>query len=235
MQPIMQSLSGAYQALIIGAHGTIGSAFVHALEADSHCARVTAISRSTRPGFSLEDEASMSAMALELQTLGPYDLIIDATGALIIDGHGPEKHLGALDASKLMRSFEVNAIGPALLLKHLSPLLSKNRCIYAKLSARVGSISDNSKGGWYGYRAAKAALNMMLQTAAIEIQRKRPEAIVAALQPGTVASPLSAPFSAGHHTITPETSVAGLLQTLDQLKPVAGAQFYDYKGESIPW
>ena len=133
----------------------------------------------------------MAAAAAELaaQSHGLFHLIIDATGALTIDGQGPEKHMGALNATQLARAFEVNTIGPALLLKHFVPLLAtEQRSIYAKLSARVGSISDNGKGGWYGYRAAKAALNMVLQTAAIEAARKRPQLVVAAMQPGTEAS-----------------------------------------------
>ena len=167
---------------------------------------------------------------------GPFHLIIDATGALTIDGQGPEKRMGALNAAQLARAFEVNTIGPALLLKHFVPLLAtKQRCIYAKLSARVGSISDNRKGGWYGYRAAKAALNMVLQTAAIEAARKRPQLVVAAMQPGTVASSLSAPFVPAQDCLTPVQSVTGLLSALDDLPAQAAAHFVDHKGEAIAW
>ncbi len=167
---------------------------------------------------------------------GPFHLIIDATGALTIDGQGPEKHMEALNATHLARAFEVNTIGPALLLKHFVPLLAtKQRCIYAKLSARVGSISDNRKGGWYGYRAAKAALNMVLQTAAIEAARKRPQLVVAAMQPGTVASSLSAPFVPAQDCLTPVQSVTGLLSALDDLPAQAAAHFVDHKGEAIAW
>lgn len=235
----MQTLGNGYQALVIGAHGTIGSAFVAELQADPHCAHVATVSRSTHPGFALESEAGIEQAAKDVAAQGPFELIIDATGALTIDGHGPEKHLGALNAERLARAFEVNTIGPALLIKHFSPLLSKDRSIFAKLSARVGSITDNHKGGWYGYRAAKAALNMVLQTAAIEIHRKRPDCVVAAMQPGTVQSALSAPFSRGHDTVTPEQSAAGLLAALDALDNTmlanTGAHFIDYKGEPIAW
>ena len=235
----MQSLGNGYKALVIGAHGTIGAAFVDQLEADPACAQVVTISRATHPQFALESEPGIEQTARAVAAQGPFALIIDATGALTIDGHGPEKHLGALNAERLARAFEINTIGPALLIKHFSPLLSKDRSIFAKLSARVGSISDNHKGGWYGYRAAKAALNMVLQTAAIEMSRKRPDGIVAAMQPGTVQSPLSAPFSGGHDTVTPEESAAGLLAALDSLQnppgSPPGAHFIDYKGQSIPW
>jgi NAD(P)-dependent dehydrogenase (short-subunit alcohol dehydrogenase family) len=135
-----------------------------------------------------------------------------------------------------MRSYHLNAVGPALLIKHFVPLLSMGqRVVYAKLSARVGSISDNHKGGWYGYRAAKAGLNMLLQTAAIECARKRPELVMAALQPGTVASALSQPFVASSDAITPDVSVAGLLQALDALPAQGRAHFVDYRGQSIAW
>lgn len=224
-----------FNALVIGSHGTIGAGFVQALKADKNCGHVHQLSRHTHEGFSLENEASIEQAAAQFKAYAPFDLIIDATGSLIIDGVGPEKHLGALNTEHLLRSYQINAVGPALLIKHFSPLMSSPRCIYAKLSARVGSIADNQKGGWYGYRAAKAALNMLLQTAAIEMQRKRPQAIVVALQPGTVASPLSAPFSGGHASITPEESVAGMLATINHLKPQPGAQFFDYRGEKIAW
>jgi NAD(P)-dependent dehydrogenase (short-subunit alcohol dehydrogenase family) len=231
----MDSLGPHYRALVIGASGTIGAAFVSALQTDSHCAQVTELSRRTTPGFTLEDEASIAAAANTLKDQGPFALIIDATGALTIDGVGPEKHLGALDASKLLRSFQVNTVGPALLLKHFLPLLRNERAIFAKLSARVGSISDNQKGGWYGYRASKAALNMMLQTAGIEFARKNKQAVIVALQPGTVASPLSQPFASASHTISAAESASGLLKSIDALEPRSGAHFVDYAGQPIAW
>jgi NAD(P)-dependent dehydrogenase (short-subunit alcohol dehydrogenase family) len=161
--------------------------------------------------------------------------VIDATGALTLDGHGPEKRLADLQAPSLMASMQVNSIGPLLLLRHLSPQLARGeRVIWAKLSARVGSIEDNHKGGWYGYRMAKAALNQGLQCAAIEGTRQRPALVVAALQPGTVASRLSQPFVGD--TATPATeAVRGLLNALDGLAPSGRAHFVDYAGHTIPW
>ena len=219
---------------MLGASGALGSAFVEALQGDAACAEVVGLSRNSQPAFHLEDEASMAAAVASLR--GTFHLIIDATGSLTLDGQGPEKHMGALNAAQLARAFEVNTIGPALLLKHFMPLLAiEQRSIYAKLSARVGSISDNRKGGWYGYRAAKAALNMVLQTAAIEAARKRPQLVVAAMQPGTVASNLSAPFVPAQDCLIPAQSVAGLLSALDELPAQAAAHFVDYKGAAIPW
>jgi NAD(P)-dependent dehydrogenase (short-subunit alcohol dehydrogenase family) len=243
----MESLAPAYRALVLGASGAIGAAFVQALQADPRCAQVQGLSRQSQPllqlpAFQLDDEASIAqaAQSLKAQGGGPYHLIIDATGALVIDGQLPEKRLGELKASTMLRAMQINAIGPALLIKHFAPLLpqgkSGGRCIYAKLSARVGSIGDNRKGGWYSYRAAKAALNMLLQTAALELQRQNPACLVAALQPGTVQSKLSSPFVADPtHALSPATAVQGMLTALDQLSEQSGAQFVDWRGERIVW
>jgi NAD(P)-dependent dehydrogenase (short-subunit alcohol dehydrogenase family) len=225
-----------YKALVIGAHGAIGQAFVQAFQRDSHCLLVETVSRSPGGLFDLYDPASIAAAASQIAASGPFHVIVDATGALIIDGIGPEKTMRALRQESLMRSFQVNAIGPALVLREFAPLLASGRTIYAKLSARVGSIADNKLGGWYGYRASKAALNMLLQTAAIELQRKNPELRVVALQPGTVRSALSKPFAASvESTLAPEESVAGMLSALAALAPRRGAHFIDYRGNEIPW
>jgi NAD(P)-dependent dehydrogenase (short-subunit alcohol dehydrogenase family) len=228
-----------FQALVIGASGAIGQAFTQALSQTPNCTRVVAVSRATHPDFDLRDEASLATLAQTLAASAPYGLIVDATGALTINGRGPEKSLAALDMTQLADAMQINAIAPALLLKYLSPLLPNGHAIYAKLSARVGSISDNRKGGWYGYRASKAALNMLLQTAALELQRKNPQIQVVALQPGTVQSKLSAPFTAGAPNIlSAEQSVSGLLAALAalaSLRPQSGAHFLDYQGKSISW
>jgi NAD(P)-dependent dehydrogenase (short-subunit alcohol dehydrogenase family) len=231
----MRSLRDGYQALVIGASGAIGGAWLQALQADPRCARVMGVSRRGEPALDLEDEASVAACAGALFPLGPFHLVLDATGALTIDGSGPEKRLDELQAPALLRAMRVNAIGPALLLKHLAPLLATGeRVIWAKLSARVGSIEDNRKGGWYGYRASKAALNQLLQTAAIEIARRRPEAVLAALQPGTVRSALSRPF-VGDQAMAPAESAQRLLAVIDDLPATGRAHFVDHQGQAIPW
>ena len=229
----MHSLPEGYRALVIGASGSIGQAFCQALRADPRCSEVQALRRGSSIDWDLGNEASLAALAAQVQ--GPLHLVVDATGALMLDGQGPEKRLQELDAQRLLRSLQLNAVGPALLLRHLSPLLARGeRVIWAKLSARVGSIEDNHRGGWYGYRAAKAALNQLLQTAAIEISRQRPLAVVAALQPGTVRSKLSQPF-VGDDALDPEVSVQGLLQALDAAPATGRAVFLDYRGQPIPW
>jgi NAD(P)-dependent dehydrogenase (short-subunit alcohol dehydrogenase family) len=224
-----------YKALVIGSSGAIGNAFVSAFRLDPNCEFVGTVARSQNSGFDLSNEASVIEQANRCSLKGPFRLIVDATGALTIAGIGPEKSLNALSSEALTKSFQINTIGPALIIKHFAPLLDVRNAIYAKLSARVGSISDNRKGGWYGYRASKAALNMMLQTAAIELQRKRPDLIVAALQPGTVDSALSKPFTANVLTLSPAQSVAGMLSALRELQPKMGAHFVDYQGKEIDW
>jgi NAD(P)-dependent dehydrogenase (short-subunit alcohol dehydrogenase family) len=225
-----------YRALVIGASGAIGGAFVDALRQDGRCLHVEQLSRSDGSGFDLLDPQAIAERAAACALNGPYHLIIDATGGLTIDGAGPEKSLAAINVENLSKAFAVNATGPMLVLRHFAPLLAAGPVVYAKLSARVGSIADNRKGGWYSYRASKAALNMLLQTAAIELQRKNPLLNVVALQPGTVRSRLSQPFSANvPKLLEPAESAAGMLAALRQLSTRQGAYFVDYQGQEIPW
>jgi len=226
-------LRDGYRAAVLGASGAIGQAFVKRLRQDPRCAEVLAITRNWPCPWDLRDEASLAALAAQLH--GPMHLVVDATGALALPEGPPEKRLQELQTDRLQAQFQVNAIGPALLLKHLLPLLARQeRVVWAKLSARVGSIGDNRKGGWYGYRAAKAALNQLLQTAAIEIARQRPQAVLAALQPGTVRSALSQPF-VGEDATDPAQAVEGMLRALDRLEPTGRAQFVDHAGQPVPW
>jgi NAD(P)-dependent dehydrogenase (short-subunit alcohol dehydrogenase family) len=225
-----------YRALVMGSSGAIGAAFLSRLAKDPLCQHVHSLSRSQGLGFDLQDESSLQAAALGCRSFGPFDLIIDATGALTLEGIGPEKALSSLQQDQMQKVFQINTLGPALLIKHFSPQLASGDAIYAKLSARVGSISDNKKGGWYSYRASKAALNMVLQTAAIELQRKNPRLRVVAMQPGTVKSELSKPFTSGLSTLLePDESVQGLLKALKHLEPISGAHFVDHQGQPIPW
>ena len=166
---------------LIGASGGIGAALAEALAGTD----LTALSRSAE-GLDLTDKASVAAIAARID--GPFDLIFDATGALEIDGIGPEKTLDEIDPRAMAAQYAVNAIGPALLLKHFAAKFAKDRrAVFATLSARVGSIGDNRLGGWYGYRAAKAGLNQIVRTAAVEIARRRPKAVVLALHPNLLA------------------------------------------------
>ncbi len=220
------------RAIIAGASGGIGMALVDALKLQE--TRVTALSRHTTPPIFLEEEASIETAAISLDKGDPFDLVVCATGALVIDGRHPERRLQELDPAILARAFAVNAIGPAMLIKYFSPLLPRHgRCVFACLSARVGSIGDNRLGGWYSYRASKAALNQIVRTAAIELGRSRPDAVVLALHPNTVRTALSAPFTKTGQGISPAQSAAMLLETIGRASE-SGA-FLDYAGCSIPW
>ena len=226
----------SYKALVFGASGAIGQAFIQAFEQDPMCTHVESISRSTHPLFDLEREDLLSQLVQSCMPAAPFNIIVDATGALTLNGVGPEKSLSALKQDLMGKAFQINAIGPVMLLRHFAPLLASGPSIYAKLSARVGSISDNKKGGWYGYRASKAALNMFLQTAAIELQRKNPALRVLALQPGTVRSGLSKPFAGSvEHLLEPQESVAGMLTAMKKAPPKQGALFIDYNCQEIGW
>jgi NAD(P)-dependent dehydrogenase (short-subunit alcohol dehydrogenase family) len=221
----------APRSLVIGGTGGIGRALVALI---GEGGAVVALGRSTDPPVELTDEASLAHAAGVLRAQAPFSRIIAATGALTIDGVGPEKRLADLDPGALARAFAVNAVGPALLLKHFSGLLPRSgRCVFATLSARVGSIEDNLLGGWYGYRASKAALNQFVRTAAVEIARKRPEALVLALHPGTVRTALSAPFTGPDQGMTAEESALRLLQVIESA--TQSGVFLDYAGKTIPW
>jgi NAD(P)-dependent dehydrogenase (short-subunit alcohol dehydrogenase family) len=224
------------KALVIGSSGGIGHALVSRLRADAGFDVIATLSR-IEHGFDLGDEASIADATGDLRAKhGAFDLIINAIGALVIDGNLPEKSIKSLSADAMIAQFRVNAIGPALLLKHFHPLLPKQaRSVFASLSARVGSIGDNRLGGWISYRAAKAAQNQIVKTAALEIARTHPEAIVVALHPGTVATRLSQPFSTGHQTVTPDHAAERLLDVIANLRPSQSGGFFSYNGEPIEW
>ena len=190
-------------------------------------------------GLDLADEASIAKVAHRVHQHNiPIRLVIVATGLLHDDeGLQPEKSWRQLDAARLARSFAVNATGPALVAKHFLPLLPREgKAVFAAISAKVGSIGDNRLGGWYGYRAAKAALNQLIHTAAIELQRNRPDAFCVTLHPGTVATPLSAPFTAsGNDPVTAEFAAARLLGVIDNLRAADNGRMLDHTGQPLPW
>ena len=224
-------------AVVIGATGGIGSALTHAL---TQCARYDAViglSRSSTPSLELTSEASIKACAAFIAEQGVPQLIIDATGVLQTESLKPEKSWRELDAAQMAQSFAINAIGPALVMKHFLPLLPRDSsAVFATLSARVGSIGDNRLGGWYSYRASKAALNQLVRTAAIELNRRAPNAICVALHPGTVDTGLSASFvKTGLDVQTPELAAKRLLEVIAKLTAHDSGGFFDYNGETVIW
>ncbi|MGR3433584.1 MAG: SDR family NAD(P)-dependent oxidoreductase [Shimia sp.] len=217
------------RVLVIGASGGIGGAMAAACRARG--ADVVGLSRS-QDGLDVTDPESVERVLGALD--GAFDLIFVATGRLDGAGRAPEKGLRALSAEALVDQFRINAMGPALVLRHAPRLLSRDRRgVLACLSARVGSIGDNRLGGWYSYRAAKAALNQLLHGAALEIARTHPEAIVLALHPGTVATPFTEGYA--RDKLTPEESAAALLDVIAARGPGDSGGFYDWKGEVVPW
>ena len=230
----MTSLGDGYRALVIGASGALGTAFCEQLKQDPRCAGVRALGRHTVPALDLERPETIASAAAELAAEAPYQLIVHAAGLLHRDQIKPEKSLSTIEPEALQAVFQVNTLGPALVLRHFLPLLEP-RGAMAILSAKVGSIGDNRLGGWYAYRASKAALNMLVKTAAIELARTRPQVRLLSLHPGTVVSGLSQPFSAAANARPADIAAAQLLTVIDQLTPADSGYFYSYDGERLPW
>jgi NAD(P)-dependent dehydrogenase (short-subunit alcohol dehydrogenase family) len=231
------------RTLIVGASGGLGSAFVSLLAADTRVTQVTAWSRSaavvtgdkiSQKLIDLRDEATIEAAA---QSLGNVDLVIIATGLLHDGDLNPEKSWRSLEPSTMIRAFEINTIGPALVAKHVLPLLPfDRRAVFAALSARVGSISDNRLGGWHSYRASKAALNQLIRCFSIELAVKRPQAICVGLHPGTVDTALSKPYQGGvpdGQLFATQQAARHLLGVIDSLKRDQSGRVFDWAGVEI--
>lgn len=231
----MASLPAPYRALVIGARGGIGAAFVEQLQADPRCASVRGLHRQSQPALDYADEASIAAAAAALRSEPPLHLLIVATGVLHGPGFKPEKRLAELNCASMEAVFRANVFGPAMVLRHFAPLLDKQRSVLAVLSAKVGSIEDNRLGGWASYRASKAALNMMLKTAAIELRRTHPGAALVALHPGTVKSALSRPFRGDEIGRDPAQAAGQMLAALDAVPPEDSGCFVAYDGQRLPW
>lgn len=216
------------RTLVIGSSGGIGAALLAACGPEA-----VGVSRRDH-GLDLTDEASIQRVLTGVQ--GPFDRIVVTTGALELNGAAPEKSLRGLDPQAMAAQFALNAIGPVLVLKHALRLLPKDRpAQFAVLSARVGSIGDNALGGWHSYRAAKAALNQLIHTAAIEIARSHPQTVVACLHPGTVQTLLTQKYAGSHPTVPPAQAAQNLLTVLNGLTPAQTGGFFDWQGTVIPW
>ena len=234
---------------IIGATGAIGQAFMEHYAASEEIECIYACSRSHHEyndsriisvELDLEQPDSIEAAAAQIDARS-LDIIIAATGILHADGDKPlqpEKSLRDINTQQLQRVLAINTIGPALLLRHFLPLLKKDsRAVFALLSARVGSISDNRLGGWYSYRASKAALNMLIKTASIETRRTNKQAIIVGLHPGTVDSQLSKPFQARvpeHKLFTAAQSAAYMADVLDSVEIDDSGKCFAWDGKEVP-
>ncbi|GHB00408.1 SDR family oxidoreductase [Algimonas arctica] len=245
---MLESFNAPIRACVIGSTGGIGRALVDALAASDRVETLYALSRAgaAHPSpkvqnltFDFLNEASVSAAAEALREIGKFDLIIVATGLLQGGGIAPEKNMRALDLDALRTSFEVNTFGPALTAKYFLPLLRRDdKAVFAALSARVGSIADNRLGGWYSYRASKAALNMMLKTLSIETQRRWTNQIIIGLHPGTVDTGLSKPFQSNvpdGQLFTPAFSALKLLAVVDQVGPDDTGGLFAWDGARVPF
>ena len=226
------------RAVIIGSSGGIGRALADELQKAGFA--VDRLSRSGGPAeFSIDvtNELSVAAAASALSAKAPYQIIIVASGLLQNEDVRPEKTLSDLRSDTLLTYFAVNSVGPALVAKHFIPLLpTVGRSVFAVLSARVGSISENVLGGWYGYRASKAALNMLVKTLAIEANRKRPDAICVALHPGTVDTNLSKPFQKNvpaNRLFSSKYAAERLLEVVQRLTPLQTGQCFAWNGDRI--
>jgi NAD(P)-dependent dehydrogenase (short-subunit alcohol dehydrogenase family) len=222
---------------VIGASGGIGAALIDALKTSGRYDQVVGLGRGSSPSLDLLDPASVANALHYAAEMGELRLVLHAAGVLHGPGLTPEKSLSRIDPEAMALAFAVNATGPALVMKHLAPLLPRRgRCVFAALSARVGSIGDNRLGGWYAYRASKAALNQLVHTAAIELARRNPEALCVALHPGTVATGLSAPIVGDDDRAQPpEMAARKLLAVLDALPASATGGFFDTEGRVVPW
>lgn len=233
-------------AVVWGAGG-IGSAMAAELVRQKKYSEVVLVSRDGRPHANIDVVAVAADLLIEtsivqaksiIAGLGDISLLIVATGVLHAENLAPEKSLRQLSTDTMRRVFDINTIGPALIAKHFLPVMArKERAVFAAVSARVGSISDNRLGGWYSYRASKTALNMLLKTLSIEWKRSNPLSICVGLHPGTVNTALSQPFQRGvapEKLFSPSTSAEKLVSVLDRLSADDSGKVFAFDGAVVP-
>jgi NAD(P)-dependent dehydrogenase (short-subunit alcohol dehydrogenase family) len=229
-------------AVIIGSGGGLGVALLTQLESDASYTQAIGLSRSTKVSVNYDDESSIADAAQSVASLCAASglelrLLVVATGFLHGEQGQPERSFTHLDAAYLTHVFQINTLGPALVMKHFLPLMPKTgRCVAGFISAKVGSIGDNALGGWYGYRASKAALNQLVKTASIEMTRRNKDSICVSLHPGTVATALSEPFAKTGLNVRPASEAAtDLLTVLTGLNPADTGCLIDYQGQKLPF
>lgn len=248
MNKCLPSMGDSLRVIIIGASGGIGQALIKELASAPQIDHIFALSRQeqdfsvpkiTSKIFDFTNEDNIRNVASNLQQTGKFDLIILATGFLHDKGVVPEKSMRSMSLKNFQANFSANTFGPALTAKYFLPLMAKDKkTVFATLSARVGSISDNHLGGWYAYRASKAALNMITKTLAIEYARRSKDCIIIGLHPGTVDTALSKPFQGNvpeNKLFSPEESAQKLLYVIDQVMPTDSGYCLDWAGKTIPF
>ena len=220
------------RALVFGASGGIGQAFSRFLEDKLGSENVVNVSRSF-DGFEISDEEKILKFSESIE--GSFSLIINATGVLQTTEEGPEKTINVVKQKSMIDMMTINAIGPALLLKNFSKKLDKTKfSVFVNLSARVGSITDNRLGGWISYRSSKAALNQIIKTSSIEINRRNKNAICVGLHPGTVKTSFTEKFQNTTETISPDESVKMMLNVVENLSVDDNGYCFAYDGKVIP-
>lgn len=231
----MSLIPSPFRALVIGSSGTIGSAFVELLEQHPACVEVIGLHRNSVNPIDYQDLSTIEESTKALSGEAPFQLIINTIGILHCADWMPEKKLDDLNAEQLQMLMQINAIGPGLTIKYFSKLLDPTNSVMATLTAKVGSIEDNRLGGWYSYRASKAALNMLIKTASIEFSRTKPNTALVALHPGTVNSRLSKPFKGEQIGRPPLDAASDMLNVLLSLNKEDSGSFITYSGERLPW
>ena len=232
---LLKILPNPFRALIIGSSGTIGSAFIELLQSNPSCSEVVGIHRHSEYPLDYQNPSSIEGCASSLSAKEPFQLIINTIGVLHSKDWMPEKKLDDVNAEQLMELLKINTIGPALTIRNFSKLLDRNHGIMVTLSAKVGSIEDNRLGGWYSYRASKAALNMLIKTASIELARTKPNVALIAMHPGTVNSRLSKPFRGEQIGRPPFDAVTDMFTVIENLTVEDSGSFVSYSGEKLPW
>ena len=220
------------RALVFGASGGIGQAFSRFLVDKLGSENVVNVSRSF-DRFEISDEEKILKFSESIE--GSFNLIINATGVLQTTDEGPEKTINVVKQKSMIDIMTINAIGPALLLKNFSKKLDKTKfSVFVNLSARVGSITDNRLGGWISYRSSKAALNQIIKTSSIEINRRNKNAICVGLHPGTVKTRFTEKFQNTTETISPYESVMMMMNVIENLSVDDNGYCFAYDGKVIP-
>lgn len=233
----MESSSNNDIAVVFGNTGSIGKSIYNQLKKSNKFIKVFGFNRKHEPKINIEDEKSFEFIANSFfEKKLKIKLLVNAIGFLHDQNFRPEKKFQDINHEYIKKSFSVNTLPTAFLIKYFTPLMDNNdKSIFAILSAKVGSISDNYLGGWYGYRASKAALNQLVKTASIEYKRKNKKLIIVSLHPGTVSTQLSKPFLGNRKVFSPDEASVKIVNVLDSLSFEDTGYLFDYNKNIIPY